>query len=162
MKKTAARLSQGALIAALYAVLSLLQNILVPNSANMAIQFRVSECLCVLAFFTPAAIPGLALGCAVFNLTAAGSLPLDAPVGGAATALAAYLMWRLRERPALGLWMPVLTNAPLVGWELSVFVGGAFLVNAGSVAIGEAAVMLTLGALLARTLRRHRHHLPFF
>ncbi len=161
MKKSAARLSQGALIAALYAALSLLQNTLLPGSANLAIQFRISESLCVLAFFTPAAIPGLALGCAIFNLTAAGSLPLDVPLGAAATAAAAYLMWRLRDRPALGLWMPVAANALLVGWELSVFMGGGFLLNAGFVAVGEAAVMLTLGALLNATLRRYRHRLPF-
>ena len=56
-------LSHAAIIAALYVVLTHGQNLLFPNSATMAIQFRASESLCVLAFFTPAAIPGLTLGC---------------------------------------------------------------------------------------------------
>ncbi len=161
MKKSAARLSQGALIAALYAALSLLQNALLPGSASMPIQFRCAESLCVLAFFTPAAIPGLALGCALFNLTAAGALPLDVLLGSFATACAAYLMWRLRSRPALGLWMPVVTNALIIGWELSVFAGGGFWLNCGYVALGEAGVMLTLGWALTTVLQKHRGHLPF-
>ena len=70
MKKRSARfVVHAAVIAALYAVLTHLQNILLPGSASMAIQMRISEALCVLAFFTPAAIPGLSIGCLVFNLT---------------------------------------------------------------------------------------------
>ncbi len=159
MKKTAARMTQGAMLGALYAALSFLQNALIPGSGSFAIQLRVAESLCVFAFFTPAAIPGLSLGCAVFNLAAAGSLPLDALVGSAATALAALLMWKLRRRQSVGLWMPVLTNALLVGWELTIFVGGGFLVNACYVALGEAAVMLTSGNLLAATLKKYRSQL---
>ena len=61
-------LAHAAILAALYAVLTYLQNILVPGSATWAIQLRMSEALCVLAFFTPAAAPGLAIGCLIFNL----------------------------------------------------------------------------------------------
>jgi uncharacterized membrane protein len=119
----------------------------------MAIQFRASEALCVLAFFTPAAIPGLSLGCLLFNITSGAALPLDWLVGTAATFLAAWGMWRSRELkvfglPVLGLVMPAVTNAILVGWELSVYIGGGFWINAVYVAIGEAAVLLTLGSAL--------------
>ena len=69
--KTTKYLTQAAIIAALYVCLCLLQNLLLPNSASMAVQFRAAEALCVLALFTPAAIPGLALGCLLFNLTQA-------------------------------------------------------------------------------------------
>ena len=69
MTKNARELTRAAMIGALYVVLTHMQNILIPNSASFAIQFRVSEALCVLAFFTPAAIWGLAAGCMVFNLT---------------------------------------------------------------------------------------------
>ena len=62
-------LVQAAIIAALYAVLTHMQNLLLPGSATWAIQMRISEALCVLAFFTPAAVPGLSLGCQLFNLT---------------------------------------------------------------------------------------------
>ena len=154
MKKNARMLAHAAIIAALYAVLTHMQNILVPNSASFAIQFRISEALCVLAYFTPAAIYGLGVGCLVFNLTFAGALPLDFLVGSAASVSAAWAMWKLKDRPFLGMWMPALTNAVLVGWELSVYIGGGFWINALYVAIGEAAVLLTLGTALYTVMKK--------
>lgn len=135
-------------IAGLYAAITHLQNLLLPGSATWAIQMRVSEALCVLAFFTPAAIPGLTVGCLVFNMTYIAALPLDWLVGTLATFLSAQCMWLLRKKPVLGLFMPALFNALLVGWELTVYIGGGFWLNGLYVAIGEAAVLLTLGALL--------------
>lgn len=159
MTRKTRNLAHAALIAALYAVLTHLQNIILPNSASMAIQCRLSEALCVLAFFTPAAIPGLTMGCLVFNITFAGALPLDWLVGSLATVLAAALMWqtrhiRLGSYPLLGMVMPALTNAVLVGWELTVYIGGGFLLNAWYIALGELIVMLTLGTVLLRTLEK--------
>ena len=159
MKIRARRLAHGAIIAALYAVLTHMQNILLPGSATWAIQFRLSESLCILAFFTPAAIPGLTVGCLVFNLTYAAALPLDWILGSLATLSAAWAMYRLRRvrlwgLPVPGLLMPALTNAILVGWELTVYIGGAFPLNALYVAIGEAVVLLSLGALLYRAIVR--------
>ena len=151
-------LVHGSIIAAMYVVLTYFQNILLPNSASMAIQFRVSEALCVLAFFTPAAIPGLAIGCLLFNISFAGALPLDFLVGTAATLLAAGSMWLTRKvtikrYPLLGLVMPAVFNALLVGWELTAYIGGAFWLNALYVAIGELAVLLTLGSALYYTIK---------
>ena len=77
MNKRVKNLTHAAIIAALYAVLTHLQNLLLPGSASWAIQCRLSEALCILAFFTPAAIPGLSIGCLLFNLTFAPALPLD-------------------------------------------------------------------------------------
>lgn len=153
MSKHIRLLVHAAVIAALYAALTHLQNFLLPGSASWAIQFRISEALCVLAFFTPAAIPGLTVGCFVFNLTFAGALPLDFLVGSLATLLSAQLMWWLRrvtvkKLPLLGLLMPAVCNAVLVGWELTVYIGGGFWMNALYVAIGEAAVLLSLGVAL--------------
>ncbi len=161
MNKRARYLAHAAIIAALYAVLTHMQNILLPGSATWAIQLRLSEALCILAFFTPAAIPGLTIGCLVFNLTYAAALPLDWVVGSLATLLAAWAMYRLRRvtllgLPVPGLLMPALTNALLVGWELTVYIGGAFWLNALYVAIGEAAVLLTLGSLLYRAIRNRK------
>ena len=51
-------LTQAAIIAALYAVLTHMQNLLLPGTTTWAIQMRISEAMDVLAFFTPAAIPG--------------------------------------------------------------------------------------------------------
>ena len=155
-------ITHAALIGAMYFALTHLQNLLIPNSATWAIQFRASEALCVLAFFTPAAIPGLTIGCLLFNLSFAGALPLDWLVGSYATFLAAGSMRLLRRFPAVGLAMPALFNAILVGWELTVYLGSttftmaAFWLNALYVAIGEAAVLLTLGTGLFYSLKaRH-------
>lgn len=153
MTKHTRHLVHAAIIAALYAVLTHMQNILLPGSATMAIQFRLSEAMCVLALFTPAAITGLGVGCLIFNLTFAGALPLDFLVGSWASGIAAWIMWRTRNItvkgfPLLGLLMPALVNAVLVGWELTVYIGGGFMLNALYVAIGEAAVVLTLGTAL--------------
>ena len=146
-------ITQGALLAALYVVLTHLQNFLIPDSASFAIQFRASEALCVLALFTPAAIPGLTLGCLLFNISFAGALPLDFLVGSLATLLATAGMYALRKLtvksyPIVAMLLPAIANGLLVGWELSIYVGGAFGLNALYVAIGEAAVLLTLGTAL--------------
>ena len=153
MNKKARNLVYGALIAALYVGLCYLQNAIFPNSASMAIQFRFSEALCVLAFFTPAAVPGLTLGCLIFNVSYSHTLPLDFLLGTLATFLAVggmYLTrrWTLKGYPVLGMLLPALTNAFLVGWEISVYVGGGFWLNALYVAIGEVAVLLTAGTAL--------------
>jgi uncharacterized membrane protein len=161
MKTKSHYLAHAALIAALYVALTYLQNILIPGSATWAIQFRASEALCILAFFTPAAIPGLTVGCFLFNLSYAGALPLDILVGSLATLLSTGAMWLTRKvtvkkLPLLGLLMPALFNAILVGWELSVYIGGGFGINALYVAIGEAAVLLTLGIALFCAMRARR------
>ena len=159
MKKDTRYVVYAALIAALYAALTHAQNLIFPGSASMAIQFRASEALCVLAFFTPAAIPGLTIGCLLFNLTFSGALPLDFVVGSLATLLAAWGMWlsrrvTVKKLPLFGLMMPAMTNAILVGWELTVYIGGGFWLNGLYVAIGEAAVLLTLGVVLYTAMKK--------
>lgn len=161
MNRKSRYLAYGALIAALYAVLTHMQNVLLPGSATWAIQFRLSEALCVLAFFTPAAVPGLSVGCLLFNLSYAAALPADFVVGTLATALSAggmYLTRRLTLKgyPLLGMLLPAVSNGLLVGWELTYYVGGAFWLNALYVAAGEAAVLLSLGSVLFWTLKKRR------
>jgi len=161
MTKKTRYLTQAAIIAALYTVLTHMQNLLLPGSATWMIQMRVSEALGVLAFFTPAAIPGLTVGCLLFNITFAAALPLDFVLGSGATLMAAFAMWKTRNvrvkgYPLPGMLMPALCNALLVGWELSVYIGGGFLMNAVYVAIGEAAILLTLGTALYYVIEK-RH-----
>ena len=159
--------THAAIIAALYVVLTHMQNILIPNSASFAIQCRVSEALCVLALFTPAAIPGLTIGCLLFNITFAAALPLDFLLGTAATLLAAVFMWCSRRMLVFGyplpaMVMPALFNAVLVGWELTVYIGGGFWLNAMYIAIGELIVMFVFGTALYYVLkRRHLDKLLF-
>ena len=152
-------LAQAAMIAALYVALAHLQNFLLPGTTSNAIQFRASEAMCILAFFTPAAIPGLTLGCLLFNLTSGAALPLDFLMGSAATLLAAWGMWasrdlKVRGLPLLGLSFPALFNALIVGGELTLYFGGGFFMNALYVALGELAVLFTLGIMLYIALVR--------
>lgn len=164
MKKTALYITQAAAIAALYFIINLLQNTLLPGTTSMAIQFRFAEALCVLALFTTAAIPGLSIGCMLFNLTMADSLPLDFIVGTAATLLAALLIYLLRNvkiknYPWLSMLMPVVCNAVIVGWELTYYFDTPILLNMLYVAAGEAAVVFVLGTALYFVLERNKAHL---
>lgn len=159
MRNPSRFLAHAAIIAALYAVLTHFQNILLPGSATWAIQLRLSEALCILAFFTPAAAMGLSVGCLIFNLTFAAALPLDFLVGTLATYFAGKIMWwtrswKIRGYPLFGMFMPALFNALLVGWELSVYIGGGFWINGIYVAIGEAVVLLTLGSVLYFAMKK--------
>jgi len=160
-------ITHAALLGALYVALTYLQNLLLPGSATWAIQFRASEALCVLALFSPAAIAGLTIGCLLFNISYAAALPLDFLLGTAASFLATGGMYllrnaKLRGYPLPAMLLPALTNALLVGWELTLFVGGGFWLNALYVAIGEAAVLLTLGTALYYTISIRGIHKQLF
>lgn len=149
----------AAVLAALYVVLTYAQNFLLPGTTSMAIQFRASEALCIFAFFTPAAIPGLTVGCLLFNLSNTAALPIDWLAGTLATLLATLAMYfvrnvKIKGIPFLGLLMPAVFNAPIVGAELAFYLSEdgftpvSFGINALYVFIGEAAVLLVLGTLL--------------
>lgn len=101
-KKTVLFLAQAGLIAALYVVLTALANTL--GLANYPIQLRFSEALCILPVFTPAAIPGLFVGCLIANLTG-GCLWQDVLFGSLATLIGAvgtYMIGKwLQSRPRL-------------------------------------------------------------
>ena len=159
MRKHTRHLVRAAIIAALYVVLTHFQNILLPGSATWAIQLRLSEALCILAFFTPSAAFGLGVGCLIFNLTFAAALPLDFLLGTLASYLSAKVMWLTRnvkvgKLPLLGMLMPALFNAILVGGELAAYIGGGFWMNALYVAIGEAIVLLTVGSVLYFAMKK--------
>ena len=167
MSRRTRYLAHAAIIAALYTVLTHFQNILLPGSATWAIQMRISEVLCILAFFTPAAPIGLAVGCLIFNLSYAAALPLDFLLGTLASYGAGKCMWLTRKwtlggLPLFGLLMPALWNAVLVGGELAMYIGGGFWLNALYVAIGEAAVLLTLGSLLYWAMKKRKLDILLF
>lgn len=165
MKKTTLFIAYAAVIAAMYATLTILQNLLLPGSASAAVQFRVSEVLTILALYTPAAIPGLAVGCAVANLSSVSVAgPLDLIIGSAASLIAAVLMYatrnvRLFKLPVLAALMPALVNGVLVGFEIDFFIVNQgsfnfydFLFQGGCVALGELAVLFLLGLPLTRLI----------
>lgn len=164
IKKSTIFLVQGAVIGALYVALTYAQEILLPGSTSMAVQFRVSELLTVLALFTPSAIPGLTIGCVIANLVCFQALPLDIVIGSLATFLACLCMYALRNVrlfniPIFSLIMPAIFNGVLVGLEIELFIGegftlAGFLVTAGCVALGEFVVVTIVGAFFARFLEK--------
>lgn len=87
-------LSQAAIIACLYVLLTMLSNVF--GLASSVVQVRFSEGLCVLALFSPAAIPGLTIGCLLSNLLTGCALP-DIIFGSIATLLGAYGTYLLRK-----------------------------------------------------------------
>ena len=152
------RMTQAAVIAALYAVLTIMQNILIPGSASMAVQFRVSEVLTILSMFTSAAIPGLTVGCMIANISSIASIgAFDMIFGSIASCLAAVFMYLLRnvrffKIPFLSLIMPALMNGIIVGFEIDFFFVNSysfdlidFLIQSGLVAVGEIVVLFVLG-----------------
>lgn len=167
MKKQTNLLARGAIIAALYVALTYLQNFLIPNSTTWVIQFRASEALCILALFTPGAIPGLTIGCLLYNISYAMALPLDFLIGSLATLIATGGMWHLRNQtikgyPLPAMLLPAIANGLLVGWELTVYVGGGFGINALYVAIGEGLVLLSLGTVLYYTIKSRKLDIRLF
>jgi hypothetical protein len=110
--------AQAGVIAAVYAALTLLVLQLPGQLGWGVIQFRPSEAVCVLALFTPAAVPGLTLGAALanlFNIGQAGPAAfLDVVFGSMGTLAGAIWTWRWRHRTALALAGPVVANALVV------------------------------------------------
>ena len=164
--KSTVYIVQAAVIAALYAALTILQNTLLPGTASMAVQFRVAEVLTILAVFTPAAIPGLTIGCVIANISSLSVLgPYDLIFGSIASLLAAVLMYLLRNKrlfklPVAAALMPALANGIIVGFEIEFFFVeggfhfGDFLFQGGCVALGELGVLFVLGLPLARLIEK--------
>lgn len=153
-------MAEAGMIAALYTVATMA---LAPLSfAN--IQFRVSEALTLLPVFTPAAIPGLAIGCIISNAigVATGSNIagwLDVVFGSAATLIAAILTRLLRKVefkgiPFLSILPPVVLNALIVGGELAVVYEIPFWLCALEVGGGELGVCVLLGIPLVLALKK--------
>lgn len=169
MKQKSTRyIVQAAVIAALYAIMTILQNTLLPGSASAAVQFRVSEVLTILALYTPAAIPGLTVGCIIANISSLSALgPYDLIFGSLASLIAALCMYALRNvraatLPVLAALMPALANGIIVGFEIEFFFieGGFhfadFLLQGGLVALGELGVLFVLGLPLSKLIEKQQ------
>ncbi len=153
MKKlvSARFLTQSALIAAIYAVVTLL---LAPISYGQ-LQVRVSEALTLLPIITPAAVPGLFVGCLIANIfNPAGISMLDIVFGSLATLAAAICTYQLKHRPLLAAAAPVLLNALVVGWVLMIQYQLPYLATAGWVGLGELIACYALGIPLLWALKK--------
>ena len=156
MKKNTHYTVQASLIGALYCALTYAQAFIAPATTSGPIQFRVSEILTILSLFTPAAIPGLTVGCIISNIANISVLPLDVIIGSLASLIASWLMYIMRDIhifkvPLPALLMPALVNGIIVGAEIEAFfIAGpfniaSFLIQFACVAAGELGVCIVLG-----------------
>ena len=147
-------MTQGAMIAALYVALTY---IFAPISFS-EIQVRISEALTILPVFTPAAIPGLFIGCLIGN-TVGGALLPDIICGSFATLAGAFFTWKLRSaHPFLAPVPPIVANTLVVPFVLRY----AYMVDLPipfmmlTVCIGEILSCGVLGLILYYALRPHK------
>lgn len=145
---------QGAVIAALYVVLTMLASFMGLSSG--AIQVRFSEALTVLAWFTPAAIPGLFVGCILSNILSGGILP-DVIFGSIATLIGAVLTYLLRKKsPWLAPVPPIVANTLIIPPVLKYFyaLDDAVWYLYVTVGIGEIISCGVLGMILFGAIKK--------
>ena len=149
-------IAQSAIIAAMYVALTL---VFAPISYG-AIQVRISEMLTILPMFTPAAIPGLFLGCLIANLIG-GAIIWDIIFGSIATLIGAVFGYLLRKNRWLVPIPAIIANVvivPLVlryGYGINI----PILLLALYIAIGEIAGCYVLGEILGAILSRYGKHI---
>ena len=146
-------LTQGAMIAALYVVLTFIANL--AGLASGVIQLRLSEALTILPIFTAAAVPGLAVGCVLANLLT-GCAVWDVVFGSLATLIGAVGTRLLRKKsPVLAVLPPILSNIIIVPLVLQRVYGveDAYWYLAMTVGAGEIISCGVLGLLLYRSLK---------
>ena len=155
-------ITQAAMIAAIYVVLTIFISAF--NLASGNIQVRISEALCILPIFTPAAIPGLWIGCLFANWVT-GCAIFDIVFGSLATLLGAVGTYLLRRNKVLATLPPVLSNMVIVPLVLRYGYGLAFEFKgidiavpfyALTVGIGEVISVCILGTILIRVLQRYQ------
>ena len=151
--KTAQFWVQGAMIGAIYVVLTML---LLPISFG-PVQFRVSEALCVLPYFTPAAVPGVFVGCLISNILG-GCVPMDVVFGSLATLIGAVGSWYLRRHKWCVCLPPILANTIIIPWVLRFAYGAEEMIPfmMVTVGIGEVLAIGVLGNALLVTLERYK------
>lgn len=157
-RKRTVFVTQAAMIAALYVVLTLLANAF--GLANYAIQVRFSEALTILPVFTPTAIPGLFAGCMISNILT-GALPLDVIFGSLATLIGAVGTYFLRKYKWLAPLPPILANIMIVPMVLTYVYQfeGSLPYFALTVGIGEFISCGVLGMSLLFALEKYKKDL---
>lgn len=134
-------LAQAAMIAALYIVLTFIANAF--GLANHAVQVRFSEALTILPYFTPAAVPGLYIGCLLSNILTGCALP-DIVFGSLATLLGALGTYALRKWKWCAPVCPIIANTIIV--PLVLVYGYGLLIESMSLIQCIGFYCLTVGA----------------
>lgn len=158
MNKKLLYLVHAAVIAALYVVLTYVANLL--GLASGSIQIRFSEALTVLPFFTPAAIPGLFVGCLLANILTGCALP-DIVFGSAATLIGAVFTYLLRRKTK---WLapipPIAANTLIIPFVLLYAYGIRPLwLSFVTVGAGEIISCGILGMLLLKMLQKYSRYI---
>jgi Predicted membrane protein len=146
-------LVEASTIAALYAALT----ILIMPFASGQLQVRISEALTILPFFTPAAIPGLFVGCILANIVTGAGI-YDVILGSLATLLAAYITYKMPKKFLAPL-PPVIINAVVVAIILKISFNLPILPSMGFVALGETIACYVLGYPLLLLVDRHKQRI---
>lgn len=149
-KNRALYIARAAIIAALYVSLTFLSSLL--GSRDV----RISEMLCVLPYFTAAAVPGLGVGCVLANLLTGCAL-WDVALGSLATLLGAAVCRALRKKSwLLAPWPNIIANTLIVPIVLQYvyFSSAPYWLLAAGVGAGEVVTAGAMGYLMLAALRR--------
>lgn len=149
-------LTEAAVIAAIYTVLVLIFQL----SSFGPVQFRVAEALTVLPYFTPAAIPGVTIGC-FLSAVLSGADILDMIFGSLATLIAAIISYKLRRYKYLVPIPPIIANALVVPWILkyAYFAANPVPVMMLTVGLGELFAAGVLGTIILLALEKKKHYI---
>lgn len=157
MNKKVLFIVHASVIAALYVVLTFVANAF--GLANYAVQVRFSEALTILPFFTPAAIPGLTLGCLLSNILTGCAMP-DIIFGTLATLIGAVLTWILRKSKWLAPVPPIVANTVIVPFVLYYAYGIKPLwLSFITVGMGEIISCGILGMILLNILNKYKKYI---
>lgn len=153
--KNVAFMTQAAMIAAIYVVLTY---VFAPFSFG-EVQIRIAEALTILPVFTPAAIPGLFVGCVVGNILGGAILP-DIIFGSIATLIGAVFTYQLRNKNRfLAPLPPIISNTVIVPFVLRYGYGVALPIPFMmlTVGVGEVVGCGVLGLVFYTALNRYRN-----
>ncbi|NLJ40515.1 MAG: QueT transporter family protein [Clostridiales bacterium] len=142
-------ITTAAIIGAVYAVITIL---LAPISYGQ-IQVRIAEALTILPWFTPAAIPGLFVGCIVANIFGGNLMDI---IFGSLASLAAGILSQKMSKSWLVPLPPVIINGFVIGWVLHVTQGLPYWLTVGTVTLGQAVACYGLGYPLLLILNRNK------
>lgn len=148
-------LSQGALTAALYVVLSLISAAF--GLSNGVIQVRISEAMSVLPYFSFSTVPGLVLGCCITNIICGGNI-FDVIFGSIATLIGALGTYLLRNKtPLLAPLPPIMANTLIIPFVLKYAYGfgDSFIFMIFTLFTGEVISSGLLGLYLMKKLQKH-------
>ncbi len=154
MNKRTLYVTQSAVIAAIYVALVFVFQ----YSSFGIIQFRIAEALTILPYFTSAAIPGVTIGCLLSNLLFKADI-LDVIFGTAATLIAAYLSYQLRDNKYLVPIPPILINAIIIPWVLKFAYLKATPISLMMLSVGAGQLVSAgiLGMILLLSLEKVKH-----